>query len=285
MDACFGATETEDLQRLMAWALREDGEDVTTNALFAADVAIEGRIVARRPCRVAGLPAAVQIARTAGLALEPLVPEGADVAPDAAVASVGGTVRGLLGIERPLLNMLGRLSGIATTTADYAAAFRPTPVYDTRKTTPGWRTLEKYAVRVGGGRNHRAGLYDQFLVKDNHLAALARTGGTRTLAAIVARARAHRPELAVEVEVETFEAFEAAVLAGADFVMLDNWPTPSIARAVAWLDARGPRRAALELSGGITLARAPELARIGADRVSVGALTHSAPSCDFSLDL
>ena len=182
----------------------------------------------------------------------------------------------MLAAERTLLNVLCRLSGIATLTARYAAACAPVPVLDTRKTTPGWRALEKAAVRAGGGVNHRMGLDDRVLVKDNHLA-LAGTG----LAAAVARARAEAPGLLVEVEADDLTGVEAGLAAGADWILLDNMDEAAMRAAVVL--AAG--RARLEASGGMDLARAAAAARCGVDAVSVGAITHSAPALDLGLDM
>ena len=287
----FDAGEREEFRLLLEEAVREDGPDVTSEALLAPAATLRGSVVARQPCRVAGLPAVAAVCAEFGLDCSLLVDEGADLEAEAAAAAIEGNARKLLGCERILLNFLSRLSGVATLTRRYAERFHPTPVYDTRKTTPGWRRLQKYAVRIGGGRNHRRGLDDQILIKDNHFAALAAAGEHLSIAAIVERARRYRGErpdrsgLRIEVEVETMPAFREAVSAGADIVMLDNWRTAPIIEALAWLGERGRRRVEIELSGGMTLDRAPELARLGADRVSVGALTHSAAAVDFALDI
>ncbi|HNR99517.1 MAG TPA: carboxylating nicotinate-nucleotide diphosphorylase [Planctomycetota bacterium] len=281
----FSGPEREELALLVDRALAEDGPDRTSAALIPAGLALAGTIVARGGCILAGLPAAAEVAARCGAAFAARCRDGDEVAPNGAVADLAGSARAVLRCERVLLNFLGRLSGIATLTRRYARALHPTPVFDTRKTTPGWRRLEKYAVRAGGGRNHRLGLDDQFLVKDNHLAALAAAGGARPLHELVAAMRAAAPGLAIEIEVENEDDFRAAVLAGADIVMLDNWTTDAMRAALAWLDTRGARRVRIEISGGVTLARAPELAGLGADRVSVGALTHAAVWCDFALEV
>ncbi len=281
----LSAPEREELAHLLDRALAEDGPDVTSAALIPAELSLAGTIVPRRPCTVAGIPVAAEAAARYGVRFVPRCRDGDEVRPDDVVAEVSGRARAVLACERVLLNFLGRLSGVATLTRTYVRAFHPTAVFDTRKTTPGWRRLEKYAVRAGGGRNHRMGLYDQFLVKDNHLAILAGEGGAYCLADLAARMRAAAPGLQVEIEVEHDADFRSAVLAGADIVMLDNWRTEDMRAALAWLATREPRRVQIEISGGITLQRAPELAGLGADRVSVGALTHSAVGCDFSLEL
>jgi nicotinate-nucleotide pyrophosphorylase (carboxylating) len=284
MDA-LSPREREELACLLERALAEEGPDATSAALIPGELALAGTIVPRRACTVAGVPVALETAARYGVTFVPRCRDGEELAADAVVAEIAGPARAVLACERVLLNFLGRLSGIATLTRAYVRAFHPTPVFDTRKTTPGWRYLEKYAVRAGGGRNHRMGMNDQFLVKDNHLAALAKAGATLTIADMVARMRAAAPRLAVEIEVENDADFRSAVAAGADIVMLDNWPTEAVRAALAWLATRPGRRPQIELSGGVTFARAPELAGLGADRVSVGALTHGATSCDFSLEL
>jgi nicotinate-nucleotide pyrophosphorylase (carboxylating) len=189
---------------------------------------------------------------------------------------VEGAARALLAAERTLLNVLCHLSGIATLTASYVEAAHPAAVLDTRKTTPGWRALEKAAVRAGGGTNHRMGLYDRVLVKDNHLA-LAGAG----LAEAVARARRDLPGLLVEVEADDLDGVQAGLAAGADWILLDNMDADAMRAAVALVAGR----ARLEASGRMTLERAREAAACGVDAVSVGALTHSAPALDLGLDI
>jgi nicotinate-nucleotide pyrophosphorylase (carboxylating) len=202
--------------------------------------------------------------------------DGDRVAAAAVLGRVAGPARVLLAAERTMLNLVGHLSGVATLTAAYVARVEGTGVVirDTRKTTPGLRLLEKYAVRCGGGRNHRIGLYDALLVKDNHIRA---AGG---LATAVDAARAAAPGLALEVEADTLEQVAEALDAGCDLVLLDNMDPATMARAVVM--ARG--RARTEASGGITLATVREVARTGVDFVAVGALTHSAPALDVALD-
>jgi nicotinate-nucleotide pyrophosphorylase (carboxylating) len=192
------------------------------------------------------------------------------------VAEVAGSARTLLVGERTALNFLQRLSGIATRARCFveAGGGRIT-ILDTRKTTPTLRTLEKYAVRAGGASNHRAGLFDAILIKDNHIRL---AGGVK---AAVARARVHRPGLPVEIEAERLDQVDEALAAGADTILVDNMSTADIRTAVA----RAKGRAAIEISGGVTLERMPELAATGADFVSVGALTHSAPAIDISFEI
>ena len=233
-------------------------------------------VVAREAGVLAGRAAVQEVLRQTGLGASWSHEDGDRLAPGAAVARIGGPARALLAAERTLLNLLSRLSGIATLTAAYVEACAPVAVLDTRKTTPGLRNLEKTAVRAGGGHNHRRGLFDQVLVKDNHLA----LGGV-DLDDAVRAARAALPDAAVEIEADDLDGVRRAVEAGADWVLLDNMDEPALRAAVAL--AAG--RARLEASGGMTLEGARAAAACGVDAVSVGALTHSAPALDLGLDL
>jgi nicotinate-nucleotide pyrophosphorylase (carboxylating) len=265
---------------LIRRALAEDvGDgDVTTLATVPADARGRGVLLAKSPLVVAGLDVAAAVFREVDpqTTLAPRVIEGHQVAPMTVVGEVRGPARALLTGERVALNFLQRLSGIATMTRRFvdAAGGRIT-VLDTRKTTPTLRALEKYAVRVGGGTNHRIGLYDAFLIKDNHVRL---SGG---IAAAVARARKFRPDLAVEVEAQSLAEVDEALAAGVDILLVDNLPLDEVRQAVR--RARG--RSKVEISGGVTLDRIPALADTGADFVSVGALTHSAPSADISFEI
>jgi nicotinate-nucleotide pyrophosphorylase (carboxylating) len=219
-----------------------------------------------------------------------LVDDGARVEAGTTVATLRGSTRDLLTVERPVLNFLGKLSGIATLTRRYVDQIADTKVriYDTRKTTPGWRRLEKYAVRCGGGTNHRTGLFDAILIKDNHLAQ-----GSWNLAAAIRAARefldqqqAAFPSLGqalVEIEVDTLDQLSEALQAAPDIVLLDNMSCDELREAVACRDAAGVVTE-LEASGGITLATLRDVAETGIDRISVGALTHSAIGLDVGLD-
>lgn len=279
----------EDLQRQYDW---------TTLAMLPRDVECTAVVVARGSGVVAGLPAAAVVLEEydARLRLTPHVADGAPVAAGDPIADVAGPARSLLTAERVLLNMLGRLSGIATLTAQFVAAVAGTParIYDTRKTLAGWRRLEKYAVRCGGGCNHRLGLYDAVLIKDNHLALAASQPGSPPLspAAAVERARAfvagieprwQRAHWIVEVEVDTLQQLQEALNARPDLVLLDNMTPDQLRAAVQMRDQLAPG-VVLEASGGITLHTVADVARSGVDRISVGALTHSAPWFDVSLD-
>jgi nicotinate-nucleotide pyrophosphorylase (carboxylating) len=267
---------------LLRLALAEDvgAGDVTSALVIPAERTGSAVIEARAPLRVCGLwlAAAVFARVDPTLSVTPVCGEGEDVTAGAPLARISGSLRGILAGERTALNFLGRLCGIATLTRRYVEAVRGTDVriVDTRKTLPGWRALDKYAVAIGGGENHRRGLFDGILLKDNHVAA---AGG---VALAVKLARASAPaHLRVQVEVESLEDALAAVDAGADFLLLDN-RTPAELRAIV---ERLRDRATLEASGGVTLENVAEIARTGVHRISIGALTHSAPAADVALEL
>jgi nicotinate-nucleotide pyrophosphorylase (carboxylating) len=275
-----------EVRRVVETALAEDlGQgDVTTDAVVGVGRAARGDLLVKGEGVLAGLPVAALVFTTIdpGVTVTPLVAEGTPVTPGTVVAHVAGPAGSLLRAERVALNLLQRLSGIASVTARYVAAVRGTRarVVDTRKTTPGLRALEKYAVRAGGGHNHRYNLADGVLIKDNHLLAAAADG--LSLGEAVARARAHVPHmLRIEVEVESLAQLDEALAAGVDVVMLDNMAPETMREAVA----RVAGRALTEASGGITLATIRAAAETGVDLISVGALTHSAPALDISLDL
>jgi nicotinate-nucleotide pyrophosphorylase (carboxylating) len=261
-------------------ALAEDfgWGDITTESIVPGDLKARGVIVARSPCVVAGLDIAGEAFRQLdpGVVMTVRDPDGARVAGGAEIAEVRGSARALLTAERTALNFMQRLSGIATLTRGFVdAALGRIVVLDTRKTTPMLRALEKYAVRAGGGTNHRFGLDEAVLIKDNHIRI---AGG---VAAAVALMRQKAPDMPVEIEAESLAQVDEALHSGADIVLLDNMPTSDIVAAVA--RCRG--RAKTEISGGVTLKRMAELAVTGADYVSVGALTHSAPAVDLSFDI
>jgi nicotinate-nucleotide pyrophosphorylase (carboxylating) len=276
----------EVIREAVTRALAEDvGQgDLTTLAVIPAAARAEALVVTREPGVVAGLPVleAVFAAIDPALAVERRVAEGDTAAAGAALARVAGAARAILTGERVALNLLQRLCGIATLTARYVAAVRGLPVriLDTRKTTPGLRALEKYAVRAGGGTNHRFGLYDAMMLKDNHLALLAAHGVD--LGEALGRARAAAgPMVRIEVEAETVEQARAAAEAGADMILLDNMSPALLREAVAAVAGR----ALLEASGGITLETVRAVAETGVDYISVGALTHSARALDIGLDI
>lgn len=235
-----------------------------------------GAVRARATGVLAGREAGEEVLRQTGVRGEWTRRDGDRLEPGDAVVTLEGPARAVLVAERTLLNFLCRLSGIATLTARYVEAARPALVLDTRKTTPGWRDLEKAAVRAGGGTNHRIGLYDRVLVKDNHLALAGAELGDA-----VARARLHLLDVIVEVEADDLAGVAAALEAGADWILLDNMSPETMRQAVALVAGR----ARLEASGGMTLDHVAEVAACGVDAVSVGALTHSAPALDLGLDL
>jgi nicotinate-nucleotide pyrophosphorylase (carboxylating) len=273
------AVATDVLERAVWAALAEDvGEgDVTTEATVHPDAVGTATLVVRERGVVCGLRAAETVFRALDeeIVFEPLVEEGSVVEPGA-VARITGAERAILSGERTALNFLGRLSGIATLTRRYIDAVAGTRVsiLDTRKTTPGLRALEKHAVLVGGGRNHRFGLDDGVLVKDNHL----RAAGSVWEA--VERVRG-ATDLPIEVECDTLEQVAEALSAGAEAILLDNMTLEDLRAAVVLVD----RRARLEASGGVTLDTVRAIAETGVDEISVGALTHSARSLDVSLEL
>jgi nicotinate-nucleotide pyrophosphorylase (carboxylating) len=273
------------IDEIVANALREDlgHGDLTTLAVIPPDAQAAGLITAREAGVLAGLPVAAAVFRAVEPALrfEAHLTEGAAFEAGALLAEIRGPARGLLSGERVALNLLQRMCGTATVTARYVAAVAGTRarILDTRKTTPGLRALEKYAVRMGGGTNHRFALYDGVMLKDNHLALLAAQGVG--LAEAVRRARAAvGPMVRVEVEVETVADAIVAVEAGASMILLDNMPPAELRLAVETLAGR----AELEASGGITLETVRAVAETGVDYISVGALTHSARALDLGLD-
>jgi nicotinate-nucleotide pyrophosphorylase (carboxylating) len=287
----FNSAETAACRRLIELALAEDlGDhatadgDVTSFSLIPPDLVGKANFVARSAGVIAGLSAVALVLQAVSpqLKLKPCVSDGASLTAGQHLASVVGPIHLLLAAERTALNFLQRLSGIATLTRRYvdAIAGLPGKILDTRKTTPGWRLLEKYAVRCGGGHNHRLGLYDQFLIKDNHLAA----GQQRKLsigeAIHQARAGAALP---VEIEVDTLAQLSEALAAAPDIVLLDNMPMDQLGEAVRWRQ-KCASKVLLEASGGINLDTVRAIAETGVDRISVGALTHSAPALDIGLD-
>jgi nicotinate-nucleotide pyrophosphorylase (carboxylating) len=270
----------ESYRDLVRRALAEDvgSGDITTAATVDGERQAKGVLLAKSRCVVAGLDVAAEAFRQ----LDPDVivtihhADGSLCEPGMEVAAVRGRAAALLTAERTALNFLQRMTGIATLTRAFvdAAAGRVT-ILDTRKTTPLMRTLEKYAVRAGGGVNHRFGLADGILIKDNHVRLAGGVGNA------VARMRATASSMPIEVEAQSAGEVAAAIAAGADIVLLDNLSTAEIVEAVR--QCRG--RAKTEISGGVTLARIPELAATGADYISIGALTHSAPAADLSFEM
>jgi nicotinate-nucleotide pyrophosphorylase (carboxylating) len=279
------AEAAESLREIVARALAEDlgSGDVTSEATVPAEARARARIVQKAPGVVFGLAAVAETMRQCGVEdIDNLVVEGQwreEVPAEVLLAS--GDARALLAAERTALNFLGRLSGVATLTARYAEAVAGTGarILDTRKTTPGLRALEKAAVLAGGGRNHRIGLYDAILIKENHIAAAG------SIAKAVHAARSAHPDLAVEVEVRDAEEAAYALGTGADRLLLDNMDLDQLSDAVRLRDENAPggKGPSLEASGGVSLETVRGIAETGVDFISVGALTHSAPSLDFSL--
>jgi nicotinate-nucleotide pyrophosphorylase (carboxylating) len=285
----FGPAERRNAEALIVLALDEDlgpFGDITSDATLPADARGSARFAARSPGVVAGLPVVGLLAERFDLAAHwrPALADGDRVERGTTIATLSGPMRSLLTLERTALNFLQRLSGVATLTARFAAEVAGTgaAILDTRKTTPGWRALEKYAVRCGGGRNHRNGLYDAVLIKDNHLAWLAPAGDPIGHALAAARRRA-APGTVVEVEVDSLDQLDRALACAPDIILVDNLGPDALLEAVRRRDALAPG-VLLECSGGVTLAIVAPLARTGVDRISVGALTHSAPALDIGLD-
>ena len=271
--------------RIVRLALDEDigSGDVTTDAVIPSDARLRVVIRARTPAVVAGLPVVRLVYRelSTSVDIQFYAQDGDFVGAGAILARIEGPARPILTGERVALNFIQRLSGIATLTAKFVEAVRgtKTTIVDTRKTTPGLRLLEKYAVRCGGGKNHRFGLFDAVLIKDNHLGVLGKIS-SNPVAYAVKLAKQKYPELKVEVEVEDLQQLDWAIEAGADIVLLDNMSIDMIRDAVK----RAAGRVQLEASGGITLSNVREIAETGVDYISVGALTHSAPAVDIGMD-
>jgi nicotinate-nucleotide pyrophosphorylase (carboxylating) len=285
----FGPAERSNALALIDLALAEDlGPlgDLTSTATIPAHARGAARFAARAEGIIAGLPVVDLLTErfAPGAGWQTMVADGDHVAPGAIIARLAGAMRSLLALERTALNFLQRLCGIATLTARFVAETAGTRavILDTRKTTPGWRALEKYAVRCGGGQNHRTGLYDAVLIKDNHLAWLADAGDP--IGTAIRAARAHAPQgTVVEVEVDSLEQLERALECDPDIVLVDNLGPGALAEAVRRRDRKNPR-VLLEASGGVTLTTVGALARTGVDRISVGVLTHSAPALDIGMD-
>ena len=281
----------DDCRQLIRLAVREDlgrMHDWTTVALVAHDVRGQAAVVARRDGVLSGLPAAelVLSEMNTQLTLTRVAEDAQRLSPGETVATVEGSARDLLTSERILLNILGRLSGIATLTRAFvdAVADSGARIYDTRKTTPGWRRLEKYAVRCGGGYNHRTGLFDAILIKDNHLA----SGVTAAEAVLRARSfladnLADQQDMIIEVEVDSLAQLADVLPVQPDIVLLDNMTPDALRQAVAMRDDEA-KQVQLEASGGIRLQNVADISATGIDRISVGALTHSAVALDLGLD-
>ena len=287
------------LDALVRLAVAEDlGEagDVTSAATIPEDAVGVGTFVQKGPGVACGLPLIgpivkhfderLRVEMIPGFHLELIEGRHSD-GRGTPLLRVRGPLRGLLAAERTALNVLSHLGGVATLTRKFARRVEGTPaqVYDTRKTRPGYRLLDKYAVAVGGGRNHRVGLFDMVLVKDNHLARLPPGPLADRLRDAVGRAKSANPDVGVEVEVDTLDQFRQVLgVPGVDVILLDNMDCPTMAKAVALRDDAGTG-VELEASGGVTLETVRDIAKTGVDRIAVGALTHSAPALDIGLDV
>lgn len=275
----------DEIRAAVRAALAEDigPGDVTTLATVPESATARASMIARERLTVAGLAFAESAFTelSPSLRFQQLVHEGQRVDPGTGLLTVAGPARAILTAERVALNFVQRLSGVATLTAKFVEAIRGTgaQILDTRKTTPGWRRFEKYAVACGGGQNHRFGLFDLVLIKDNHLAALS-DGKPNAIAAAVLQAKARYPTLRIEVEADTLEQVEQAAGAGADMILLDNMPPALLRTAVQLVGSR----AKTEASGGVNLDTVRVIAETGVDFISVGALTHSARAMDVALD-
>ncbi|MEX0727707.1 MAG: carboxylating nicotinate-nucleotide diphosphorylase [Planctomycetaceae bacterium] len=287
----FGPNEAEAARTLIALALAEDfgtRGDVTSQCLIPAEQQGAVEIVSRQHGVWAGAP----VGKLVFEAVDPTVTwttqveEGVTVSPGTSVAAISGSVRSLLGGERTVLNFLSRISGIATATQKYVAATAGTKarILDTRKTLPAYRLLDKYAVRAGGGHNHRMGLYDGCLIKDNHIGAWRAADASHSLAEAVRQARANPDnDLPIEVEVDDLNQLADVLTAMPQMVLLDNMNAEQLKQAVAMRDQSAPG-VLLEASGGITLENVAEIAHSGVDRISIGALTHSVTALDLGFD-
>ena len=274
-----------EIRRAVCAALAEDlgCGDVTTLATVPPNAKSIALMRAREPLTVAGLQFAELAFKQVSpkIKIEKLARDGQKVAAGKTLLKISGSSRAILSAERVALNFVQRLSGVATATAQFADAVRGAraKILDTRKTTPGWRRFEKYAVACGGGKNHRLGLFDMVLIKDNHLVAL-RKEKPNAIAAAVIRARGKFPKLKVEVEADTLEQVAQAAAAGADIILLDNMPPAQLRAAVKIINGR----AQTEASGGVNLKTLRAIAETGVDFISVGAITHSARAVDIGLD-
>jgi len=274
-----------EIRKAVQAALAEDigSGDATTSATVPANAAAIAVVRAREPLVVAGLGFAETALRhlSPKIKIKKIARDGQRIAAGKTILKISGPARPILSAERVALNFVQRLSGIATLTAQFVEAIEGTSaqILDTRKTTPGWRRFEKYAVACGGGKNHRIGLFDMVLIKDNHLAAL-RNEKPNAIAAAIQRARRKFPKLKVEVEADTLKQVKQAVNARADFILLDNMNLKQLRKAAKIVDGR----AKTEASGGVNLKTVRAIAKTGVDFISVGALTHSARAVDIGLD-
>ena len=272
----------DNIKTFISNALREDigPGDLTTEALIQPDIEGKAELIAKEPLILAGIEVAREVFHQVNQDINFLGrhPDGEDLSSSTVIATISGPLRSLLTAERVALNLLQRLSGIATLTRQYVNGIEGTKakIVDTRKTTPGLRALEKYAVRIGGGKNHRFGLFDGILIKDNHIAAVG------SLTEAVKKAREKAPHtLKIEVETENLDQVREAISAGAEIIMLDNMDIETMKEAVKLINGK----ALIEASGGINLNNVRQVAETGVDLISVGAITHSARSMDISMEI
>jgi nicotinate-nucleotide pyrophosphorylase (carboxylating) len=290
-----GKAERDNLWRLVEMARQEDlGSGDVTGTIVPMETRATAQFVARQPLVVCGaaLLEAIAMSYDGEIHTALRVEEGQQVDHGTVLADWQGPCRSILAAERVALNFVQRLSGVATATRAYVDAVAGTgaEIYDTRKTTPGWRELEKYAVRAGGGKNHRKGLYDAVLIKDNHLAVLAKAEGREPIAAAGRELERIRPLLSdgafIELEVDTLDQFRRALELPVDIILLDNMGVADLRRAVTMRnEARLGGRLLLEASGGVHLEDVRQVAATGVERISVGAITHSAEAMDIALDI
>ncbi|MGL6075898.1 MAG: carboxylating nicotinate-nucleotide diphosphorylase [Fimbriiglobus sp.] len=286
----FTTAETNNATRLIELALAEDLADVgDITCQVTIPPSRQGRavFVARTPGAIAGLPIIALVCAKLSPAIEIhlLTQDGTTATRGMRLATVSGPLAAILSAERTALNFLQRLSGVASLTAKYVEAVRgiPVQVLDTRKTTPGWRLLEKYAVRMGGGTNHRIGLYDGILIKDNHLAGFGEPENAVKLALEATHASPLSKGLPIEIEVDTLDQLDQSLVGRPAIVLLDNMSNEQLREAVRRRNERAPH-VRLEASGGVNLTTIRGIAETGVDRISVGAITHSAPALDIALD-
>ena len=272
----------DNIKTFISNALREDigPGDLTTEALIQPDIEGKAELIAKEPLILAGIEVAREVFHQVNQDINFLGrhTDGEDLSSSTVIATISGPLRSLLTAERVALNLLQRLSGIATLTRQYVNGIEGTKarIVDTRKTTPGLRALEKYAVRIGGGKNHRFGLFDGILIKDNHIAAVG------SLTEAVKKAREKAPHtLKIEVETENLDQVREAISAGAEIIMLDNMDIETMKEAVKLINGK----ALIEASGGINLNNVRQVAETGVDLISVGAITHSARSMDISMEI
>jgi nicotinate-nucleotide pyrophosphorylase (carboxylating) len=281
VNQAFSQNMDREMHRLVSWTLEEDlgdAGDVTSKSTIDISVGMKAEFIVKSPGIIAGM----HVAKLAFAYIDPktdfaqLVNDGDEVEPGMRIATVSGNARAVLAAERTALNFLQHLSGVATKTAKYVKALEDfdTELLDTRKTTPGLRHLEKYATMIGGAKNHRFGLYDQVLIKDNHIKA---AGG---IVAAVRKARSFYPNLKVEVEVETMEQLEEALLAQPDIIMLDNMKPVSLKKAVSMIG----EGILTEASGGVTLSNLATVAATGVNFISTSAITQAAKPLDISME-